>query len=193
MNRQFTFSEKDIGLLKTKVLKQALIDRNSNVKVDTLELKVNKDNINNIPKSNIIILSADSLGIVKLINGYSLKNKIPYLNIGYILDIVAWGPFVIPNQSSCFLCQIHNNIANEHVDQELMELANKINQNFQQPSNGFVNTLAATFGVMDIVKYLGNFGKIESLNKRIGLHTNSLKWEIQNWDKNPKCICNKFN
>jgi len=188
INRQFAFCEKDVGLLKTSVLKQAILDRNRSIQVDTLELKISNENKNLIPKSDFMILSADSRGIVQMINEFSLENNIPYLNIGYILDISCWGPFVIPHQTSCFLCQ--NNLANQEPRSEFLPLVKLINEIKQLPSNSFVNTIAASFGVLDIVRYLGGFGQVMSLNKRIGLHTDSLEWETQSWNKNPKCICN---
>ena len=188
LNRQFAFCEKDVERQKTTVLKEAIQNRNASIQVDTLELKVNADNKDNIPKSDIMLLSADSNGIVNLINAYSLKSNIPYLNIGYIQDIACWGPFVIPHQTSCFLCQ--NNLANQEPNQELMNWVRLINEKIQPPSNSFVNTIAASFGVLDIVRFLGGFGQVMSINKRIGLHTDSLQWETQSWEKNPKCICN---
>jgi len=188
LNRQFAFCEKDVGCLKTYVLKEAIQNRNSAIRVDTLELKITADNKHLIPKADMMILSADSRGIVPLINEYSLINNIPYLNIGYIQDISCWGPFVIPYQTSCFLCQ--NNLANQEPDHELAKWVNLINEKIQVPSNSFVNTIAASLGVLDVVRYLGGFGQIMSINKRIGLHTDSLRWETQPWERNPKCICN---
>ncbi|NGX52939.1 MAG: Sulfur carrier protein ThiS adenylyltransferase [Candidatus Anoxychlamydiales bacterium] len=186
LNRQFAFCEKDVGFFKTDILKQAILDRNSSIQVDILKMKITTENVNTLPIADLVILSADSNGIVRLINEFSLKNNVPYLNIGYIQDIACWGPFVIPYKTCCFLCQ--NNLANQESDFELMNLVNLINQKNQVPSNGFVNTLAASFGVLDVVRYLGKFGQVMSYNKRIGLHTDSLKWEEQSWSKNPECV-----
>lgn len=82
-------------------------------------------------------------------NEYALRREIPYLNIGYIQDIACWGPFVIPFQTSCALCQ--NKIANHQPDEEVAAWVRLINEKLQPPSNSFVNTIAATLGVLDVV------------------------------------------
>ena len=112
-----------------------------------------------------------------------------WINVGYVVDVAVWGPFVIPGETGCFCC--HQNIADSKgVKQELKDKMKSFNANFQAPSTGPINMMASSFAAMDILKYLGGVGKVESLNKRIGIWTNDLRIEEQNYAKNPKCkVC----
>lgn len=126
---------------------------------------------------------------IPTVNGYSLKHNVPYINIGYVQDIAVWGPFVIPGKTGCFYCrQIVAN--NEDIDSGIKLNLKKINFQHQAPSNPSVNMLASSMGLLDIIKYLGDFGEIHSLNKRVGLWTHSLKLETQDCSINPECeVC----
>ncbi|WP_051908736.1 ThiF family adenylyltransferase [Candidatus Odyssella acanthamoebae] len=191
LTRQFMFSLQDIGLNKADVLKRELLKRSTSTQVDIIKERLSQEVLKSIERPDLIVLSADSLDCIPIVNSYAVKNGVPYINIGYIQDIAVWGPFVIPGKTGCFYCQ--QIIANDNKgDTELKEKVKRINAGHQAPSNPSVNMLASALGAMDIIKFLGDFGKVQSLNKRVGLWTNSLKIETQDCTLNPNCkICSQ--
>lgn len=186
LTRQFMFTRDDIGQNKAEVLKQALLNRSLYTQVETIHGAVSESLLESVVKPDLIVLSADSLDCLPTVNSYAVKHHVPYINIGYVQDIAVWGPFIIPGKTGCFYCR--QVIADsQHVDEKLAQKVQRINAKHQAPSNPSVNMLASSLGLMDIIKYLGEFGEIQSLNKRIGIWTNSLKIETQNCERNPDC------
>jgi molybdopterin-synthase adenylyltransferase len=190
LTRQYYFKEKDIGKYKVDVLKKTILEKNSKCKVIGIKKHIKRgEDLSSLPKSDFIIASADVDNVCDLINIYSINEKIPWLNIGYVEDVAVWGPLVIPGKTGCLACQ--ENIAKEEDgDEKNREIIKKINKNYQAPSTGPINMLSVSLAMFDILRYLGNFGQIQSLNKRIGLWTNDLKLEKQDYTKNPDCkVC----
>lgn len=189
LNRQFMFTKKDIGQYKTKSLQKALLERNDNISIQTYEQRASLELMQSIGKVDLIVLSADSSDCLPMINKYCVANKIAYINIGYVQDIAVWGPFYIPGKTGCFYCQ--NNIYGIDVENtEARDLARSVNARYQPPSNAAVNMLASSLGYLDILKYLGEFGEIHSIDKRIGLWTHNLEIEKQDCHASESCkIC----
>lgn len=140
--------------------------------------------------ADFAVLSADSEGLISYVNEYCIQNNMPYINIGYVNDIAVWGPMVIPGVTGCFYC--HTLVANSSPKDEMYHYLATINNEYQAPSTAGINMLASSNALMDIIKYLGDFGDIHSINKRIGLWTHNLSIEEQNCSKNPNCkVCGK--
>jgi molybdopterin-synthase adenylyltransferase len=187
------FTENDVGKNKIEILKKELQQRNSEIIIDILDLKISKyDDLKKIPKSDLVVLSADKpANLINWINKYGVINNIPYINVGYVLDIAVWGPLVIPGETGCWECQsIVTTFENQN--EEIKNMCYEINKNFQAPSIGSINMMTASYATLDILKYLGEFGKITSKNKRIGIWTHNLEIEYQDCSKNKECkICSK--
>lgn len=183
LSRQIMFTEEDIGKSKIKTLKSALSNRNTEVEIETFEYTINSaEDFNKIPKGDLLVLSADSPGqIIYWANDYCIKNDLSFINVGYVMDIAIWGPFVIPGKTGCIRCQ---ELFGEFPKNQDVE---EINKGFRPPSIGPINMLASSLALLDIIKYLGNFGEISSLNKRRGLWTDSLKLDFQDCSKNNLC------
>jgi len=192
LNRQFMFTKHDIGNYKTITLKQALLARTDNVSINTFEQRVSVELLDCISKVDLIVLSADSRDCTPLINSYCAKNAIAYVNICYVQDIPVWGPFYIPGKTGCFSCQ-DNLFSSEHPNNDLSEIVDKINNKAQPPSNAGINMLASSLGLLDILKFLGEFGDILTSNTRIGLMTQNLTVTRQNYEPNERCkICSAY-
>lgn len=186
LTRQILFSEDDVGNKKTSTLKQALLSRNNNVTIDTLNVICDsQEKIKHLPTCDLIVASGDSDNICTYLNKYSFSNKTPFINVGYIQDIACWGPFIIPGETACYECFSNSNIASR--ENELQFLVESINKGYKAPSFGAINMLAAASATLDIMKFLGDFGEIQCLNKRVGIWTDTLKIEHQNYQKNPGC------
>jgi len=189
LTRQILFTESDEGKFKTQVLKQELEKRNSEIIINAIHQKIEDFNTE-LPKCDLAIISADSLGLVDKFNTYAVENNIPYLNVGYVQDIAVWGPFVIPGKTSCMACQKLVSTAPYKENQEYWKSIRTINSRSQAPSIGGINMLAASFAVLDALKFLGEYGYISSLNRRVGLWTHNLKIEFQTCIRNTNCpVC----
>jgi hypothetical protein len=183
LTRQFLYTEKSVGKEKVIALKDALLERNNNVEIDTISLHVKKDS-----DLDIIILSADKPeNLVFWVNDLSIRTNTPFLNIGYVEDIVVWGPFVIPGKTGCWRCKKLISSNKEYENSEFKHLIKKINKNYQVPSHPATNMAAAANGTNDILKYLGKFGEVQSLNKRFSFLTYKSEIKSQDCRRNTEC------
>jgi hypothetical protein len=190
LTRQVLFTEADISKRKVDVLSEALQVRNSEVVVETYPLKIqSEDELSLLPSSNLLVVSADHPSLLMhWVNRYCVKNLIPYINVGYINDISVFGPFYIPNQTGCFECQAI--VPFDHANSDLNRELEIINNNFQPASFSSVNSVSAAMAACDIIKFLGQFGSILSANKRVGIHSSSLKIETQSLERAEACkVC----
>ena len=190
LTRQYLFRECDVGAYKVDLLKERILERNRDCSVDSIKKHIRTmEDLYGLPEPDFIVASADVDDVCDLINLYAFQKKIAWLNVGYIEDIAVWGPLVVPGKTGCIACQ--NNIADEKSEQPVMnQMMAKINKNYQPPSTGPINMLAISLASFDILRYLGGFGKIQSLNTRIGLWTHDLKFEKQDYSKNQNCkVC----
>lgn len=183
------FKENNCGQYKTTVLAQALKERCPSVK--TIEIKefITEKNIDVLAGCDFILVSGDQGNILELINAFAVNKEIPFMNVGYVEDIAVWGPLVLPGKSGCYHCKQHL-VNSKGLSKELMDKCKKINQDYQSPSNGPINMMAASFAALDILKFFGSFGEIQSLNTRIGIWSHDLHIEKQDYHLNPSCqIC----
>jgi molybdopterin/thiamine biosynthesis adenylyltransferase len=194
LTRQILFDVEDIGRLKVEVLKSRLSLKNPDCQINTIVKNIiSIEDLKDLPKSDLLVLSGDSKNIQYLVNEWSYQYHIPFINIGYIQDIAVWGPFVIPaKKTACYKCfSVHNISQKRQKDMIMMEKIDIINMRNKAPSFGPINMLAASMGILDIIKYLGNFGEISTIGKRAGIWTNEIKLQYQNYEKQDNCkICN---
>lgn len=144
-----------------------------------------------MPENDLVVISGDSGRIMNQLNLICYEKKIPFINVGYVQDVAVWGPIFVPGSSACYECFSKDNIAkSSSLDQSYNQLMRDINSNYQAPSIGAVNMLASALASLDILKFLGNFGTIQSLNDRIGVWTHNLEVQRQNNLLHPACsIC----
>lgn len=186
LSRQILFKEVDCGEAKTKVLAEALKERNSSIKTTELREFINESNIQCLKSADFILISGDQGNILDLISAFAVEHNIPFLNVGYVEDIAVWGPLVIPGKSGCHQCKQH--LVNfDDLTEDQISKCKEINSGYQAPSVGPVNMMASSFAALDIIKFLGNFGQIQSLNTRIGIWSHDLHIEKQDYSLNPLC------
>lgn len=193
LTRQLLFTEDDVHQKKADVLRRELKRRISNIQIDTIQEEIRDQNsLGRLPLSDLMLVSADKHGIVCLANRYCVQTRTPFTNIGYVQDVAVWGPFVVPGITGCYECQ---NLVSRKCceDQQLSQMINEINAGYQAPSIGPINMLAAACASLDILRYLGGFGTVLTLSKRIGLWSHSLKVETQECKRNKRCqICGQL-
>lgn len=189
LGRQIMFKEADCDKHKTTVLAEALKERSSRVKITELKEFINESNIQFLKNADFILISGDQGSILDLINTFGIEHDIPFMNVGYVEDIAVWGPLVIPKKSGCYQCKQH--LVNfDNLTKDQMNKCREINRGYQSPSIGPINMMASSFAALDILKFLGNFGHIQSLNTRIGVWSHDLHIEKQDYNLNPSCkIC----
>ena len=189
LNRQIMFKESDCHKYKTKVLAQALKDRAPNIKITEYREFINKHNMECLKNADFILISGDQEDVLDLINGFAVEHSVPFMNVGYVEDIAVWGPLVIPRKTGCYQCKQH--LVNfSDLSQDQVDKCRAINNGYQAPSTGPINMMASSFAALDILKFLGNFGQIQSLNTRIGIWSHDLHIEKQDYSHNPFCkVC----
>lgn len=186
LTRQILFTENDVGNKKIITLKKALAARNHQVSIDTIPILFDSyEKISQLPECDLIVASGDSEHICTYLNQHCHEKNTPFINVGYIQDIACWGPLIIPSVTGCYNCFSSNHIANQ--PNPLRHLVKQINKDYKAPSFGAINLLAASAATLDIIKFLGDFGTIQSLNKRIGIWTHDLKIEYQYYQSKPGC------
>lgn len=83
LNRQILLTELDLGKLKVDVVKSALLSRNSEAYIKSINLKVNETNIDELVKGYDLVIDAVDNWKSKLIIAKACKdNKVPFLHIG---------------------------------------------------------------------------------------------------------------
>lgn len=188
LTRQFLFGEDDCGEDKIDVLERELRRRNSKVEIEKIKLHVDSiSDMEKISSSDLFIVSADHPeDLIFWVNEYCVTKKQPYINVGYINDIAVVGPFYIPNQTSCIQCD--DIVSDFSMSGELSEKIKTINSGFKASTFSSTNGISASYAFNDIMKFLGEYGEILSINKRIGIHTQRIEIETQTINKNETCI-----
>ncbi|ENM3741816.1 HesA/MoeB/ThiF family protein [Vibrio cholerae] len=187
LTRQVLFGEDDCGRDKIDVLERELCRRNSTVEIEKLKLHIScLSDISKIPPSDLFVVSADHpANLIFLINEYCVSNKQPYINVGYINDIAVVGPFYIPGQTSCIQCD--DIVSDFSMSGALADKIKIINSDFKASTFSSTNGISASYAFNDIMKFLGGYGEILSVNKRIGIHTQRVEIETQIINKNEAC------
>lgn len=191
LNRQFIFSTKDILKKKALILKKELKKRNPNIKITSIPKMADMNLLNKIKtKIDMIIFCADSRELVKIINEYSVKNKIAMLNVGYINDISVIGPIYIPEKTPCLVCNDINCFENKiEIKDDLKQKIYEINSLYKSPSSFSNNSLAAAMASIEIISCLTKqYDKLNSLNKRIGISNLDFKCFEINVLRNKDCL-----
>lgn len=160
LTRQFLFCESDIGKKKIDVLERELKKRNKLTNIIKCPLNINrKEDFYKIePGVDLFVLSADTPAeIINWMNWYAVKEKTPYINIGYINDISVVGPFYIPGETACFEC---DQVVPDQMDFDApySSECSEINANYRAPTFPPVNGTSASVAMNDIMRYLGGYG-----------------------------------
>lgn len=189
LSRQIMFKEADCNKHKTTVLAEALKARSSLIKITEIREFIDESNIQCLKSADFILISGDQENVLELINAFAIEQGISFMNVGYVEDIAVWGPLVIPGKSGCYQCKQH--LVNfENLARDQINKCQAINKGYQAPSTGPINMMASSCAALDIIKFLGNFGQIQSLNMRIGIWSHDLHIEKQDYKLNPSCeIC----
>lgn len=189
LTRQILFSENDVDKKKVEVLGSELESRNSDCIIKAYDEHIlNESDLSKLPETDLYVVSADSPNLLNVINKYCLDKSIPYINVGYMNDIAVWGPFVIPNETGCHNCGcLRLKLTSIETNAIRQQRLDALNMNFKSATFPPINGTASSLATGDIIRYLAGSRNISSLNKRIGVHDQTLKVEVQDFSKNNEC------
>jgi adenylyltransferase/sulfurtransferase len=112
LHRTSIFTEEDINKFKCQILEEKLKRINSNVKINGINKKITKENIDSIVKNADVILDGtDNMQTRFLINDFSIKKNIPWVYAG-VHGTVGMVMVIIPKQTPCLQC-ISQNLQNK--------------------------------------------------------------------------------
>lgn len=195
LTRQIMFTESDVGACKVDVLKKRITERNAATDVHILNRRLDTyADLADLPKDlNLIVLSADGAtsemeSVVFLVNRFCVENKIPFLNVGYIEDIAVWGPLVVPGKTACQNCERERLIGSSDAKDFESDIQD-INSSYQSPSSSPINSLAASAALVDIFRFIGGYGDVASLNKRMAIRTDTFEKIEMPFQSNERCYC----
>ncbi len=191
LNRQFLFKKSDIGRNKVDVVQEQLEQRFGRLNITKFPEKFNAEILSKIDsKIDLIILSADDRYIVNPLNDFAVLNKIAMMNLGYLNDFAAIGPFYIPGYSACFNCATKA----VGLDNEGDDIVKALYSNYQSPAFFVNNSVPSAMATMDIIHYFsGNYDKIKSANARWGIDLHDFASHFIPVAIDENCTCQNLN
>lgn len=189
LNRLFFYKQKDIGRKKVEVLARQLKESQPGSRIKTIDEKLGTDKkLSVLLDRDLVILSCDDPKFMSLTAKYCYQHNLPHIPVGYVDDVAIWGPLFVPGKVSCYQCFVKGNFDNlDFFKEKEKKLAISINKKYVSPSAAEVTLISSSLAVLDITKYLGEFGKVLSLGKRIGYWSHNMA--IQERSCNKKLFC----
>lgn len=105
LNRQILYTPADSGKEKAEAAKQRILSLNDSIKVNTYEVKLDKNNIYGIFKDyDIVVDATDNFESRYLINEAAYKTGLPLVS-GAVIEFEGILTTIVPNQNTaCFQC-----------------------------------------------------------------------------------------
>lgn len=190
LTRQILFSEADLGTLKVDKAKEKLESLNSSVKFEAIPKKMTSvDSVKDVIEgSDIVILSADSPEHIHYwVDEACYDLKIPWTNVGYVDTWGVCGPIVVPDKTSCLICDMKTREVKEDSLHKNKNIFN-INKRTQAPSFGPVNGLISCFAALETIKFLTRYEAPITLGKRWTFDSGTMEIEMIDYPKDETCI-----
>jgi molybdopterin/thiamine biosynthesis adenylyltransferase len=193
LNRNFIFKLEDIGKNKVDVL-GSYIKANSpfDPEVEVISQKLDTyDKLNVLSYADLIVLSCDDYKFIRFVTPFLYRQKLPHIISGYLEDIIIWGPLFVPPDTSCYHCFAKNNIDTlGDFGKDLEDIIIDINNSYMAPAIAELTMISSSFAALDIVKFLGKFGEVYSLGKRVGLWSHNMQMQTQECVHHQTCdVC----
>ena len=179
IHRQSSFTSKDVGKLKVKILKEKIKSINPEIKIVIYKEKITKLNILKIFKNfNIIVDGSDNFKTKFLLNEYSLKYK-KILIVGAISKFDGHiFSFNFKKKTPCLKCFYQTDISDEILDCE--------SEGILGPVAGIVGNIQASEVLKNILKLNNNLD-----GEMLILNSLTLNFRKVKFKKNKNCICKK--
>ena len=165
LSRQILYSENDIGKLKVDVANEKSKGINPHITYDFLNHKISnvEDAVKVIQDLDIALIAADIPRgkIWQIFSEASFRTKTPILFLGSAQTWVCCGPLVIPGITPCYDCSAPELVSKDHPVAQFLE--NRYVTTLIDP----YNSIGASLGVLEAVKYLTNFQECRVVGKRL--------------------------
>ncbi len=185
LTRQVLFKERDLGKTKLKVAGEELTARNSKTKIVPFDMKVSSaKQLSKILKGvDFVILSADRPEeIHDWVDDVCIKQKIPYLNLGYRDHEGVIGPLTVAKKTSCYQCFKPAPVKNSPAKRK----AGALRPNYQAPSFGPLNAIVSALGVNEMIKYIVGM-EAQSFATELAVDPHTLEVTRTPYGRDPHC------
>ncbi|MEE0971774.1 MAG: ThiF family adenylyltransferase [Bifidobacterium ruminantium] len=191
LNRQFLFTEDDLGKHKASLLKERLQLRNPEVHIEYSLEGGNTESLDKALSSTdgkkFAIVSADSEGLLAEITTVLVKHQTPFLNVGYLNDISVIGPLWAPGHA-CPLCGNTLSLVPSSASSKVERYLKDINANYSAPSAFPNNAVASSMAMLDVAAFVSaNYDLVQSFDKRLGMANGSWKRMELPIRRDPEC------
>ncbi|MHA1978610.1 MAG: HesA/MoeB/ThiF family protein [Candidatus Hodarchaeales archaeon] len=104
LNRQLLFQMDDIGKSKVEVAARELLRINSELKVTTLNMKIQDVPKSDLESASVIVEGLDTFIDRRWVNSFIIEYNIPFISAG-MFGFLGNLQVIIPNESACLECQ----------------------------------------------------------------------------------------
>lgn len=194
LTRQFLYQEEHVNNYKVEQAAKQLSLINSEIELVPVVESISDVTIfdKHFSECDIIILSADSpTEIHEWINLAAIKYGFAYSNAGYIESFGVVGPMVIPGKTACYECYKNEGDLYKFLDGN-QELPNNLNERFQAPSYGPLNSMVAAIQANEVIRYLLGVER-KSEGTRLLINSQNYKIYEEVFIKNENCkVCGHY-
>lgn len=183
LTRQILFRERDIGKKKIDVAREALLSKNHQCKIRTIDrcLKGSADIRDIIRTSDLVIFSADKPAEIHgWMNEASFAEGVPFLTAGYIDEIGVVGPLIIPGKTPCLSC-MDDPVPSSH------DIFEDVERRLQVPSFGPLNGWVASITANEAIKYLTGYAPIATDGRMVEIDPITLHTKMKGFPRKKDC------
>lgn len=194
LNRQILYKESDIGLSKSKVAKERILEFSPTMKISAIDLKISSvTEIENVVKDcDLVICVADKPRnyIIKWLNEACCKLSLPYINGGLDLRRAVFYS-VIPGQTGCTQCW-KSSLPQGGVQAHIIDADYQKNIDYSQPAPALSPLVSVAAGVMacEALKIITGLQPPALVNNLKSFSFDDLSIEVREiWQRNEDCSC----
>ncbi|CAI6222637.1 Adenylyltransferase [Bacillus subtilis] len=190
LNRQFLYTQEDIGKPKVKAAENFMRKVNPSVKVTSYQTTI--DSIKSLDflashSIDIFINAADyPKHLDKIVDEYCFERKIPWVGSGVGRHQGFWGPLFVPEKTCCLNCFIAEE---EKEMKEIEKIIRERSNSIIQASFAPTNTIVSAFLAMDVIHFLAQINQIHSYLTRCQIDFTTLKLNRFTIDEPKLCNC----
>ncbi|WP_306008783.1 ThiF family adenylyltransferase [Bacillus sp. MMSF_3353] len=196
LNRQFLYTEHDIGKLKVDVIKNKIEEINSNVDMKVFNKKINSaySLFEVIKDVDLVVNGIDQPPILatRWVNAVCNYFGIPFIQGGIGNLKIMW-QLINPTYNGCYDCFLINSIRNEPIIEHQIRLAYKTK--FDGRNTSFSPHVALLGGILgsEIARYFTGYAKHTDFSTSMALDTRTLEIKKSgSWSKIEDCpTCSK--
>lgn len=103
LNRQIIHGENDLGKPKTLSAGETLKGLNPAVEVESLTMELKRDNLADLPESDLVVGALDNFGARYLLNEYAVSKGVPFVH-GAVEGFRGQLATIAPGETACLRC-----------------------------------------------------------------------------------------